>query len=232
MTDSASKTATSERLLLRIGEIFLRALFATLRVKLEQEENLNERLTAGQPVIMVSWHNRLLTEMSTMSPYRPLVMISQSRDGRRIAELSSRFGYRPVRGSSSRGGARALLQMVRELRSGGVGGHLVDGPRGPVGVIKPGLILMAQRSGAAIVPTYFASARRWCAPSWDRMELPYPFTRVIGRFGPAIDVPRELSDEAAEQLRLDLEKEMEREYALLDARVGGSRIEAPRKASV
>ena len=123
----------------------------------------------------------------------------------------------PVRGSSSRGGARALLQMVREVRrTGGVVGHVVDGPLGPPGEVEPGVILLAQRSGAAIVPVYFSAQRCWRMRSWDRMELPKPFSPIRLCFGPAQIVPRELSEDDAEKLRLELEQEMALQYARLD----------------
>ena len=105
---------------------------------------------------------------------------------------------------------------MRLLGKGGVGGHVVDGPRGPAGEIKPGLIFLAQRSAAAIVPVYAGAARRWETPSWDRMQIPWPFSRVLVRYGPPVEVPKDLDAADSEQLRIDLELQMKSEYARLE----------------
>ncbi|MEE9281378.1 MAG: DUF374 domain-containing protein, partial [Myxococcota bacterium] len=144
-------------------------------------------------------------------------MISRSRDGERIATICERIGYSTVRGSSSRSGARALREVVHLLKKNRVVGHVVDGPRGPAGEIKPGLVQIAQRSGAAIVPIYATAAHRWEAPSWDRMQIAYPFSRVLVRYGPAVEVSPELDAEASEQRCLELEQQMTAEYARLEA---------------
>ena len=148
-------------------------------------------------------------------------MISQSRDGERIARAVEYVGFRPVRGSSSRGGVRALLQMVRLLQGPVVCCHVVDGPRGPRGEVKPGLILLAQRSGAALIPVLYATRHKWVARSWDRMQVPLPFGRVVARYLVPRVVPRELEPEAAEALRLDIERELAREELRLEADVAG-----------
>jgi hypothetical protein len=113
--------------------------------------------------------------------------------------------------------------------------HLVDGPRGPRGEVKPGLILMAQRSGAALIPLLYATRHKWLAGSWDRMQVPLPFGRVVARFLAPREVPRELTPEAAEALRLEIERELLGEEARLEAEVAGqprgrgsrSKTEAP-----
>jgi lysophospholipid acyltransferase (LPLAT)-like uncharacterized protein len=110
-----------------------------------------------------------------------------------------------------------LLEVVRLLKKNYVVGHVVDGPRGPAGELKPGLVLIAQRSGAAIVPIYATAAHRWQTPSWDRMQIAYPFSRVLVRYGPPVEVSPELDAEASEQLRLELEEKMKTEYARLEA---------------
>jgi hypothetical protein len=116
---------------------------------------------------------------------------------------------------------RALLQTVRLLRGPVVCCHLVDGPRGPRGKVKPGLVLMAQRSGAVLIPVLYATRHKWVAGSWDRMQVPLPFGRVVGRFLAPRDVPRELTAEAAETLRREIEQDLAREEARLEAEVAG-----------
>jgi lysophospholipid acyltransferase (LPLAT)-like uncharacterized protein len=207
------------RLVHLLGACLLRLLSLTLRVHTEGEERLQQLLAAGRPVVLASWHARLLLGIGYMRSYRPFVMISQSRDGDLIAGIGERLGYRPVRGSSSRGGRRALLELERALSPGSLAGHLVDGPRGPAGEIKPGLILLAQRAGAVIIPTYATAAWRWEAHSWDRHQVPLPFSRVYLRFAEPIEVPPELSAEERESTRKRVEIEMARAYARYDAEV-------------
>ena len=188
----------------------------SLRYRTEGRDVVDELRAAGRPVLLASWHGRVLLLPYHLRGLLQTLMVSKSRDGERIAAICHRFGYRTVRGSSSRAGARALLQFVRQLRKGDVGAHVVDGPRGPAGRIKPGLIVAAQRSGAAIVPIYASASRRWEARSWDRMQISWPFSRVLVRFGEPVLVPRDLDREASERLRLDLERTMYTEYARLE----------------
>jgi len=206
----------------RIVPPLLWGLYRSWRVRSEGTGAVDAELAAGGRVILAVWHGRLLTAIPHYGPrYSPHTMISQSRDGDRIAAVSRPLGVVPVRGSSSRGGARALLQAVRLLEKGSVVGHVVDGPRGPAGEIKPGLMLMAQRSGASIVPAYAASRHHWTARrSWDRMEVPLPFTRVLFRLGPPRRVPAGLDEAGLDDARHALEREMREGYARADAEIG------------
>jgi hypothetical protein len=205
-----------ERLLLSLAAWLLSALGATLRMRIDGEDRLRALLDSGRRVILVSWHGRLLAGIVHFSRYRPALMISQSRDGARIAWVARRFGFRPVRGSSTRGGVRALLALTREVSAGAVGVHLVDGPRGPAGEVKPGLILLAARSGASIVPVYLTARWRVEARSWDRMQLPLPGSRIDGRIDLPIEVPPSPSETEADALRADLEKRMAMAYRQLE----------------
>jgi lysophospholipid acyltransferase (LPLAT)-like uncharacterized protein len=206
-----------ERVVLALGAALLALVSASLRTRVEGEDRLRALVASGRRVIIVSWHGRLLTAFVHFSRYRPAVMISQSRDGARIAWIAERFGFRPVRGSSSRGGVRALLALTRELAAaGGVAIHIVDGPRGPAGEVKPGLIPLAARSGALIVPIYATARWRLEARSWDRMQVPLPWSRIDCRVDEPIEVPARLSESEADALRADLEKRMSEGYRQLE----------------
>ena len=135
-------------------------------------------------------------------------MISKSVDGEIIAGVASRTGWDPVRGSSSRGGRDALAAMIEKLKERKIAAHIVDGPRGPMGKIKPGVIRLAQESGAVIVPFYTSADRAWYFNSWDRFMIPKPFSRVSIRFGDIFTVDNTMTDEEFEQRRLDLETTM------------------------
>ncbi len=217
MSDRDHRPGLVERWLLALIPLLLRLHALSLRYRVEGLEAVHELLAAGKPVLLASWHGRVLLLPFHLRGLLQTLMISQSRDGERIATICERIGYSTVRGSSSRSGARALREIVRLLKDNHVIGHAVDGPRGPAGELKHGLVLIAQRSGAAIVPIYATAAHRWEAPSWDRMQIAYPFSRVLVRYGPAVEVSAELDDEATEQLRLELEQQMKTEYARLES---------------
>lgn len=221
MPETEVKPPLLERALPILAATLLRLVGRTSKFRREGEAALLARLEAGLPTILYGLHGHLLVGACDLGRHRPYVMISQSRDGERIARTVEHVGFRPVRGSSSRGGMRALLQMVRLLHGPVVCCHIVDGPRGPRGEIKPGLILLAQRSGAALIPVLYATRHKWIARSWDRMQVPLPFGRTVARFLAPREVPRELEAEAAEALRLELEQELAREELRLEAEVVG-----------
>ena len=148
------------------------------------------------------------------------IMISMSRDGDWIAPVVKHVGLRPVRGSSSRGGKDALSAMVKDLAKNQAALHIIDGPRGPKGTVKPGLIRLAQLSNAAIMPIYISVNRAWITRSWDRFLLPKPFSRVSVRFGELIDVPEQMDSEAFEALRQKVERMMIQGHAQDDLGCG------------
>lgn len=208
--------ALRERVIISVGSWILRALLSTMRVRIEGGEVLERLQREGRPFILCSWHGRVLLCMRPFAHLQPLLMISRSRDGERISRAVAPSGWRTVRGSSSRGGARALFGLIRHLRRGHVAGHVVDGPRGPAGEIKPGLMVLAQSAGAAIVPVLPAARWRWEAPSWDRMQVPLPFSRVLVRIQEPVLVPGDLPEEGVEGLRIDLERRFHRGFKELE----------------
>jgi lysophospholipid acyltransferase (LPLAT)-like uncharacterized protein len=128
-----------------------------------------------------------------------------------------KIGWKPVRGSSSRGGKEALRQMVDALNEHCIGGHIVVGPQGPPRIIKPGLIALAQKTGAGIITAYVVYDRPWVFNSWDRFMVPRPFSRMLLRFNLSpIYVPREMDEEQFEEYRKIVENKMIRDYEELD----------------
>ena len=210
-----------DRFIPALGAGAFRLVGLTLRHRIEGHETLRALHAAGKPAILVSWHGRLLLGVLAFRRYRPVIAVSPSSDGDRIAQIIQRLGWDTARGSSSRGGVRALLGLVREVSSGRIAGHIVDGPKGPAGVVKPGLMLLAQRSGAPILPVYVGSRPRLRVPSWDRMEIPVPFARIQVRIGPPIEVARDLREDHLESLRQDIEKRLTDGLARIDAELHG-----------
>ena len=195
------------------GLLLVKLLSRTYRVKVLDPENEGRMLDGKSGVIYASWHQRLFPGIAFLGRRKPIaIMISQSRDGEFIARIAALFGWRPVRGSSSRGGADALRKITRLVRRGYKIGHIVDGPNGPHGVVKPGLLTMAQITGKPIVPAITSGQHRWVFNSWDRFMVPKPFSRVIFKFGDAVDVPRRLDATRFETLRLLVERRLKDLY--------------------
>jgi len=186
----------------------IRLYFCLIRVRAVGEEGFRNHFAQGGKAIVAIWHQRILIAMeyaSRFGEYAPAVMISQSRDGELIADVYRRLNFRPVRGSSSRGGRQALAAMVADLAEHPAAVHVVDGPRGPRGIIKAGLISMAQLSGVPIIPFAISVNRAWVLNSWDRFLIPKPFSTVFARFGTPIAVPTSLDGTAFEELRRAVE---------------------------
>ena len=209
-------------LIARAGAGLFRGYGRTLRFEVEGEERIRRWLGEGRRIVLASWHQRILAGVWYFRHYTPVIMISQSRDGERIRQVAEGLGWQVVSGSSSRGGVRALLAQVRAVRNGAVGAHVVDGPRGPARVVKPGLLLLAQRAGAAIVPILVSARWRIEVGSWDRMQIPLPLSRVRIRLAEPIEVPRDLPEAKLEALRAQIEALFEREFRDLDLRTRGS----------
>jgi len=144
-------------------------------------------------------------------------MISQSRDGELISRIVNQLGMHTVRGSSSRGGGKALNEICEMAHRGYRIGHIVDGPRGPFGVVKSGLVRIAQHSGMPIIPTIVSAEKKWIFKSWDRFIVPKPFSRVIIRFGDEINVPKNLQGSAFEKKQFSIEDTFKKLYAETDS---------------
>jgi lysophospholipid acyltransferase (LPLAT)-like uncharacterized protein len=189
----------------------IRGYSGTYRLSVENEKVWMERVEAGKPVVICCWHQQFFSAIrhfKTYSTYNPPLMISRSRDGELIAGIATRTGWDIVRGSSSKGGRSALETMTEKLKEKKIAAHIVDGPRGPAGVVKAGVIRLAQLGDAVIVPFYTSADRAWYFRSWDRFMIPKPFARVRIRFGNVFPVPQTDTAEAFEQLRRDLETVM------------------------
>ena len=199
------------------GLMAVKALSATYRVRIVDPANESDTLDKYGSLVYASWHQRFFPGVTFFSTRRPIaIMISQSRDGEYMARIVGIMGWLAVRGSSSRGGSEALQQLKRLSVDGYKIGHIVDGPQGPPGVVKPGLLTIAQYAEVPIVPTITSGQNRWVFNSWDRFMIPKPFSRVIIRFGQPIFIPKNLNNEAFEEKRLLAERELRQMYADTD----------------
>jgi lysophospholipid acyltransferase (LPLAT)-like uncharacterized protein len=185
---------------------FLIALRATMRLRFHGDEELRRWEREGEHFILAFWHRHL-----AMMPYvyrgsGVYVLTSRSRDGELMARTLERFGVGTVRGSSSRGGAMGLRGLLQIAARGADIAFTPDGPRGPAGEVKPGVLLAAAMSGLPLVPVAYAATRFRRLGTWDRMEIPLPFSRLEYVIGEPMAVERHSDLDAAAvelQRRLD-----------------------------
>jgi lysophospholipid acyltransferase (LPLAT)-like uncharacterized protein len=162
--------------------LVVRVWVGTLRIRLVADE-----LETPAPRVFAFWHGQQMALLAAPEAAGTAVMVSWSRDGALQTEVMRRAGLVVVRGSSSRGGARALSRIVHLLRGGTSAAFAVDGPRGPRGIAKPGAALAAAAAGAALVPLASASRRAIVVTTaWDRFEIPIPFSEVAVVAGPPL----------------------------------------------
>ncbi len=186
----------------------IRALRSTVRVRHHGAAAVRAREAAGQRFILAFWHRHLLLMPYAYRGRRISVLISRSRDGELIARTVARFGIDASRGSSSRGGAAGLRDLLRKAAAGYDLAFTPDGPRGPAGVVQPGVILAAAATGLPVFPVAIAASRCRRLRSWDRFLVPLPLATVHIVYGEAFNVPRgeaRAPDAAAAELgrRLD-----------------------------
>ena len=172
------------RWLTRGGYAALRALAATWRLHVVGREPVDALRARGEPLVFAFWHGQMLPLLFQHRDEGVAILISAHRDGELIARVAHRFGFRTVRGSTSRGGGRALLGLVRELEQGREVAVTPDGPRGPAERFAPGALVAAQRAGAHIIPVAASARPAWRLRSWDRFMIPKPFARVTVAYGP------------------------------------------------
>jgi lysophospholipid acyltransferase (LPLAT)-like uncharacterized protein len=188
---------------------FIRIYSLTYRLEVENEAAwLEDYLQTNASIILCVHHQQFFAAIryfQRYKNYKPGLMISQSKDGEFIAGVANRTGWTTVRGSSSRGGQEALKGMIDHLAKHRLAGHIIDGPRGPAGIVKPGAIKLAHATNSVIVPFYTRADRAWYARSWDSFFLPKPFSKVILRFGEKIVFKQTETSEAFEEQRKTLE---------------------------
>lgn len=169
-----------------LGALVVRLLGATWRIRIEGRDEWTEARRGGQPAILALWHGELLPLIWHFRGQGLAPLVSTHSDGEVIARIIELLGYRPIRGSSSRGGARALLEAVQALKAGGDVAFTTDGPRGPRRQSAPGVAAASRKSGAPIVPVGAVVDRGWSLRSWDRFVIPKPFATIRLRFAPPI----------------------------------------------
>ncbi|MFH1276985.1 MAG: lysophospholipid acyltransferase family protein [Candidatus Eisenbacteria bacterium] len=193
-------------LAVRLGPWLIRIMGASWRITWIGSEHETALRARGTPVLYAFWHGRLLPLTYTHRNRMIRILISRSRDGEIIRRITESLGHAHVGGSTGKGGARAILRMVRLAGKGHDLAITPDGPRGPRERVQAGTILIAQRAGIPIVPLTAAASRGKTLRSWDRFRIPGLFARVVVITGAPFDVPADLSPEEMEVTRLRLER--------------------------
>jgi lysophospholipid acyltransferase (LPLAT)-like uncharacterized protein len=178
--------------------VVVRAIGATLRITAHNEQNLE--IEGGK--IVAGWHGRSFLAPLHWRDRGWYVLVSNSSDGEIMARLLRKFGFKVLRGSTGRGGARAAVECVRVLRDGGTLIYSPDGPRGPSHVMGEGTIWLAQKGRAKIIPAGAAASRRKLLTSWDRYQVPMPFARGVLTVGEPVEVPASMDEAHFEEIRL------------------------------
>ena len=171
-----------ERLIIRIADlafyVLIKLIGRTIRFEVSGSEHYEKIFGDGYLPIYVFWHECIFLSTYWWRNRRIVVLTSKSFDGEYIARFIQRFGYGAVRGSSTRGGVGAVVEMVRLMRSGCPTAFTIDGPKGPPRVAKSGAVLLAKKSGHPVLPFSIALQSRWIAPTWDSFQVPKPFSRA------------------------------------------------------
>jgi lysophospholipid acyltransferase (LPLAT)-like uncharacterized protein len=201
-----------------VGYLGIQLIGLTLRFSVLIEEG-GPRAFNTHPLILCFWHRAIFSSTYAFRNQGIGVITSESFDGEYIARVISKFGYTPVRGSSSRGGAKALLYSRRLLEQARTVAATTDGPKGPVFVAKPGPVLLAQKTGIPIVAFHIAVEDAWTLHTWDRFIIPKPFTRALICMSKCIEVPAQLDVGQLEMFHAEVQSAQERVRDFAEANV-------------
>ena len=204
----SSRQVASAAAIATVGKPVIAALCETLRWTAEGLGHYDAIRASGRQPVMAFWHGRIVHATWFFRRRGIVVMISENFDGEWIGRLIEKFGYRTARGSTSRGGARALARMRRLALAGAPTGFAVDGPRGPACSVQPGAVWLASLTGNPVLPFHSEADRYWTARSWDGTQVPKPFARAALVVGEPIEVPRSAEPDLVERKRLELERSL------------------------
>jgi lysophospholipid acyltransferase (LPLAT)-like uncharacterized protein len=214
MTDDEQRAFTRKQKfqlrMIQLAGAWLVSAARTLRWEAVGSQYLQEAKNLGKPVIFSFWHNRIIAGTWYFRNRGIIVMTSQNYDGEYIARIISKFGFVPARGSSSRGGMRALLSMGKGMASGQDTAFTVDGPRGPRYEAKPGPVILAKKTGCPILCFNITASRYLQLNSWDRFQIPLPFSRARVSLAPLIWVSRDAEGEELRRKQAEVQQTLHR----------------------
>jgi lysophospholipid acyltransferase (LPLAT)-like uncharacterized protein len=198
---------TKAAIIAALASPVIRQLCRTLQWHVEGAHYYDDIITSGRQPILALWHGRILPGLYYLRNRRIVVITSRNFDGEWIARILLRYGFGTARGSSSKGGARALVQLRGDLAAGKPAAFTLDGPRGPARVAQPGALWLSGATGHPILPFHIECASHWTMSSWDGTQIPKPFSRCAIVFGPPLQVPG-TEDAVIETMTRELERSL------------------------
>ena len=208
--NESSSEGIKWRLIGRGGKLLIDALFAACPVRIRGRKTVEEILSSRR-YILAFWHSRILLVSYAHKGLKGAALVSNSADGEIIAQVLQRQGHRIIRGSTGKGGVRAMTRLIKEMRTHQCPGCVVpDGPQGPAFKVQPGIMMLARKTGYPIIPVTFSAKRCKVFNSWDRFIVPYPVSPCLLQYGRPLTIP---SDSTPQQILAGqnaLEKELMR----------------------
>ena len=196
----------------------------TARKRQINKEFLENSIKEYGSVIVATWHKNIFFSIWLLRNHDLTALISSSDDGEAIYDVFSKFGYKAVRGSTTRGGIPALKQLIKLLEQKKSVAITPDGPLGPPEKIQSGVVLMAKYSGVPIIPWHYEADSQWRLKSWDRHKIPKPFSSVVESFGEPFIVPKDLSPEEVQEFCEKLEADLKKLAQRTNEEIINSRI--------
>ena len=191
-----------------LGRWVISGLHASCRWTFVGREPVEALLDAGRPFLCATWHFDLLSVLYHFRHHGGVVMVSRSPDGENIARLVRHWGYQTARGSKHKGGLDAAREMIGLVKEGRPAGLVADGSQGPARRAQKGAVFIARAARAPIIPAIITARNKVILNTWDRTQIPRPFTRLAMYFGPPISVPPRNEGRPLEESRLELERSL------------------------
>jgi len=189
-----------DKILPFIAFLIIKIFSSTHKLIFENTEILSDIKSKNQYPIFAFWHGKQFILVNSHKNRGVCIMTSLSKDGELQSNILTKFGYQIVRGSSSRGGDKALVDLIRKMKKGNAVAFAVDGPKGPIYKAKPGVLFLAQKTQNPIVPVAVGVKSYWKLKNWDEYVIPKPFTKTIVRYGFPIYIQKE--DNIADKLNI------------------------------
>lgn len=210
---SLAEYSLKERFLIRLADLAFFCLIAiigrTVRWEIEGQVNLDAASRNGSLPIFTFWHNRVFLSTYFFQKRRIVVMTSRSFDGEYIARFIQRFGYGAARGSSTRGATGAIVEMARLMRAGCPTAFTIDGPKGPRCIAKMGAVLLAKKTGYPVLPFTISATKHLTIKSWDRLQIPLPFSRALAGIAAPIYVAKDANEAGLQAKRDELQRALD-----------------------
>jgi len=191
-----------------IGVPLIEALGGTYNWREHGANHFDDVIKAGRQPILALWHGRILSATLYFRDRGVIAITSRNFDGEWVARIMARFGYGAARGSTSRGGPRALAELKRDMKAGHPAAFTVDGPRGPARVAQPGAIWLASVTGNPILPFHIEASKSWTVKSWDQQQVPKPGSDIAIAIGEPLDIAAERDPDQIEAGRVELERRL------------------------